>query len=229
MLPSEVAQALGSVRDFTRGLRGKLVLLYGLPMVGKTWLSVQLTHKFGDGILFWVDENLKGTEYGKWLKTKVKGRVVEVANPLSLDRLLYKVLHDTDAKYVVVDSITGVMEYIMSKEGPESPRVILRMSRHAVAITHELAKFAHERGACSLLVAHETPTFEQPWLGVNARPSFLSKGLKNVDMVLYLRKDGDKRILRCLLDRSPPTGENLTNLEWDLSQVGLPKLEEVGA
>lgn len=209
---------------FLKGIRGKLIVLYGMPLVGKSYFCVKLSKCFNKPYFIWVDTNLLNTDYGNWLKKQMTAEVLEVKNPTALDLYLRKALDRLKEKdFIVLDSITGIQEAVMAKEGITSPRVTSIMSRMASTITYMLSLIVHGSGRTGVFIAHELPIFAKhgKFIGEPVAPAFTRRALKNCDAIwrMYIDEETNERILKCVIDRSPPDKYNLTGVSFPVNEL----------
>lgn len=205
------------LNPIVRALIGEAHVIYGPPMAGKStlaaYISKMLREALGKPVKYYaIDSNLRGTEWGHKLKSISNAEWVEVKVP----RALPWMLDNTDwSKYsgVVIDSLTGVFEYVVETFGDIlDPRINLMLSRFASVLTKKMADIAHEHKILALMISHSAAIFTGDFYGEKDRPAFAERSLKNVDGVakLFVRVIKEKngvekeiRIIKWLIHRNP--------------------------
>jgi len=193
------------VQDLIELLKGETTLLYGQPMVGKTLSTVILAKTLKEtekkpALLIWSDANLLGS-YGEYLK-KISGAEVKyIDNPYVLEKFLRESKKEAE-KYsmFVIDSLTGFQESIMAKEGIDSPRTNLLLSRLSLMMARHLREISANHNIPTVMIAHQTAVFAQDpstmgiFAGKNKKPSIVSKALRNVTLLIYQYIENEKPV-----------------------------------
>ena len=197
-------------------VNGETTVIYGQPMVGKTMATVVLARYLHDttgkpAFLIWSDANLIG-EYGNFLKEVSKATVKYVTKPRDLEITLRGIKNQFASQeekpysMVVIDSITGFQEAIMSREGIDSPRTALLLGRLSQLVTRELREISAYYGIPTIMIAHQTAIFkpDSPHLGAFAgksrKPTIVTKALRNVTLLIYQYIDPEKQKPKWLIE-----------------------------
>ena len=181
-------------------IEGETTVIYGQPMVGKTLITSVLARHLKDttekpAFLIWSDANLLG-EYGDFIRETSKAITKYVSTPRELDVTLRSIKNQfvNDKKpysMIVVDSITGFQEAIMSKEGIDSPRTALLLGRLGLLVSRVLREISAQYKIPTIIIAHQTSIFDpsNPHLGTfvgkTRKPTIVSKALRNVTLLIY--------------------------------------------
>jgi len=192
-------------------LRGKAVVLFGDPFIGKSYLCAKLCSaaKGVSGkpsLYIAIDQNLR-TEYGETLKNMAKADWYSPMDPWEAYIYVKQLTPDKAERYsmIVFDSLTALQEYVIVTSRNElDPRVNLRLMRIATVITERLAMAAHTAKIPTILITHPTVIFGDQPSGPfhKRRPAFSMRAIKNVDLVLSLEMGEKAKLLRCVAYRS---------------------------
>lgn len=186
-------------------LKGLSIILFGEPGIGKTYLCAYLCGKAYETtnnkpIYLVLDENLR-TSYGRSIKkiANAEWKEFDSINDLWVYIATQLFMDATSASLVVLDSITGVQEEILSiLKGPDDPRLTMIMSRYATLITKQFAKIAHKCGIPTIIISHPSALFkDSPIWETKQKPAFLGRAIKNIDLVLeYVITSKGRRYLK---------------------------------
>ena len=178
-------------------LKGKSVLLYGNPRVGKSLFISRMAGTVSEvisdkkPILVWVDCNLINTDWGMKLREIAKkSEIIEMRNVSTkrFNSVFYKVRQY--GSMLVLDSVSGFEECFYDPDKITSPRVILAMSRLSRWLSREFSILAHDLKIPTILIAHKGIDF-------NTReeyPRFTRLALKNIDMIMKMEREPDNTV-----------------------------------
>ena len=175
-------------------IKGKVVLVFGPSMVGKTTLALHLSKYFESPLYFRIDRNID-LEKIKKINENLKVIDVNSYNEL-LQQLDYKQLKNYDL--VIVDSLTGLNEELEARYRP--PKLYLELSRMQRQVIFRLSRV--KPFVTSLIITHSRlEDFETRTIG----PSINNKVLKHIDLVLQVYKDREgNRIVKLWAERKLP-------------------------
>jgi len=187
------------LRELAEKIRGKVIVLYGEPLVGKTVLVHLLSRYFEKPLLLKIDNNY-GDEYRE-LNPKLK-----YLDSPSFEKVLYYLdkAKEFDNDFIAIDSLTSLASEILSK-GSLSPRDYNRLASMYDIVTFKASRL---KPRTVLIVAHERiVNFETREVG----PRMNKIALRNVDMLIRLYKDQEgNRIISIVAERKP----DLKNLSY---------------
>jgi len=185
------------VIDMWKKLEGKCVLLFGEPASGKSYALCRIAKELlmlsgKKAYLIWTDTNLFG-DYGKELESFCNAEIYRVTSVTSL--LSYKLpdiygSREFNYSFMAIDSISGLEEQVTAGEKLGSPRRNLLLSQLSRNVTYWGSKIAQKFGIPVIITAHSTPMIEGTWHGLDVRPAFTRRAMKNVDVILQHKNDG---------------------------------------
>lgn len=184
------------------------IVLYGHPGVGKTTLAANICKQLTEltkrkALYFAIDENLN-TPFGSRIKNLSNAEWIRLdyPHPRTLMNFLTRMKKKDQYCTIVVDSITGLFETLVEEYGSVTdPRINLALIRYASVITRILANYSHTYKMTTILIAHVGATFTDDWLGLNEKPAFSLRAVKNVDVVVKMFMENQKRKIRIMFNR----------------------------
>jgi len=188
----KVEQGTDELKALADRIRGKVVVLYGEPLVGKTVLVHLLSKYFESPVLIKVDNNY-GDEY-KQLNPNLK-----YLDAPTFERVNYYI--DKSKEYnndlIIIDSLTSLAAEVLSK-GSLSPRDYNRLASMYDVITFKASRL---KPKTVIIVVHEKiVSFETKETG----PRMNRIALRNVDMVIRLYNDENgERVIKIVAERRP--------------------------
>jgi len=180
------------IRELAEKIRGKVVVVFGEPLVGKTVLAHLLSRYFEKPLLLKVDNNY-GEEYRE-LNPKLK-----YLDAPSFEKVLFYLdkSKEFDNDLIIIDSLTSLASEILSK-GSLSPRDYNRLASMYDIVTFKASRL---KPRTVVIVAHERiTTFETKEVG----PRMNKVALRNIDMLIRVYKDQEgNRIISIVAERKP--------------------------
>jgi len=172
-------------------LYGKLVVLFGRPMVGKTTFAMKFAKAFLNVALLKIDKNYDAKAFG--LR---EDQVYEVYSP---KQLLYYIdkLEPKEDMIVIVDSITSMDSFFVPEDPTkEDPRVNNRRARFCDAVLQRLQKFK-QKGVV-IVIAHEAiKNFKTGEIG----PRMNIVAMRHADALLHATIENGKRKIKRVIVR----------------------------
>jgi len=179
------------MEQLAKKIKGKVTLVFGPSMVGKTTLALHLSKYFENPLYFRIDRNIELEEIAK-INENIKVTDINGYEDL-LGHLDYKNLRNYDL--VIIDSLTGLNEELEQRYRP--PKLYLELSRMQRVIIFRLSRV--KPFVTSLIITHSRlEDFETRAIG----PSINNKVLKHIDLVLQVQKDRNgNRIVKLWAER----------------------------
>jgi hypothetical protein len=188
--------------ELAKRIKGKVVVLYGEPLVGKSVLVHYLSKYFEKPVLFKVDNNYDD-EY-KSINPNLK-----YLDTLSFEKLMYYLdkANSFDNDFIAIDSLTSLAAEVLSK-GSLSPRDYNRLASMYDIVTFKASRL---KPKTIVVVAHEKLVdFRTGEVG----PRMNKVSLRNVDIVIRLYKDEQgNRKLKIEAERKPTVVEPRFEIE----------------
>ena len=180
------------VKQLAERIRGKTVVLFGEPLIGKTTLVHYLSKYYEKPLLLKVDNNY-GDEY-KSINPNLK-----YLDTPSFEKLMYYLdkASSFDNDLIIIDSLTSLASEILSK-GNLSPKDYNRLASMYDIVTFKASRL---KPKTIVIVAHERIVdFKTGEVG----PRMNKVALRNVDMLVRLYKDEEgKRHVKIIAERKP--------------------------
>ncbi len=181
---------------------GKLTVLFGEPMVGKTTFAMLLAKSFTHKAVIHIDKNYEVSDYLD------DARVFEVYEPSQVMEAISKIPAYDDT-IVIVDSITSLDAFFVTDPTKDDPRVNNRRARFCDAVMLRLQKFK-KRGAV-IVIAHEAiKNFSTGEVG----PRMNKVALRHADQILRMLIEQGKRKLKLVVKRKPILSPDV-QFEWE--------------
>jgi len=188
--------------ELAKKIKGKVVVLYGEPLVGKSVLVHYLSKYFEKPVLFKVDNNYDD-EY-KSINPNLK-----YLDTPSFEKLMYYLdkANSFDNDFIAIDSLTSLAAEVLSK-GSLSPRDYNRLASMYDIVTFKASRL---KPKTIVIVAHEKLVdFRTGEVG----PRMNKVSLRNVDIVIRLYKDEQgNRKLKIEAERKPTVIEPKFEIE----------------
>jgi predicted ATP-dependent serine protease len=172
---------------------GKTVMLFGEPLVGKSLFALTLSKQFDKSVLLLIDRN-----YPKeFFSVNSKIQVHQINNPKYLDYVVQKIQPENN-QLIIIDSITSLSTFFL-QEAYFSPRAINAFNNFSDKIIRQLASLTPH--TTNLIIAHERlKSFETN----EVVPRVSKIVLRNVDMILRMHVDNEKRFIKVYQERKLP-------------------------
>jgi len=172
-------------------LYGKLVVLFGRPMVGKTTFAMKFAKTFLNMVLLKIDKNYDAKDFG--LRDD---QIFEVNSPRQLLYFIDK-LEPKEDMIVIVDSITSMDSFFVSEDPTkDDPRVNNRRARFCDAVLQRLQRFK-QKGVV-LVIAHEAiKNFRTGEIG----PRMNIVALRHADVLLHATIENGRRKIKKIVKR----------------------------
>jgi len=193
------------LKSFKDLIRGRVTILFGAPMVGKTLFAHLLSREFDNPILLKVDNNYKD-EY-KEINKKLK--YIEITSPQQLLFQIKNLMVNVET-LIIIDSLTTSASDIIGERMYTSPRAFNELAQFYDAVFNRLAKF---RGlATSLVICHEKLLdFKTGEIG----PRLNLVTLRNVDLVLRMVEEEGKRKIKVWRKREKVDPRSIEKVELE--------------
>ena len=179
VVPEGVSKIAGAIR-------GKLVILFGEPFVGKTSLAHRIANFYKKTYYIAIDRNFPprreddSFEY-YWISswTELLPKIRGLSEWVDADTL------------VVIDSLTTITEDFL-RDKFDSPRRMNELSRFYAIVLRELTNLKN-KGATVLVLTHEAI---KDFKSNEIAPSMNKRTLKNADLVLrMIRLNGKRKVV----------------------------------
>lgn len=172
--------------DWIKKNRGKLVLIYGEPLSGKTTFAIQVAKRFKAPLYIAIDENIKDVGDIHMQKMDYRTLLNRISEIARMPR------ETTNADVIVIDSITTVASDFYENSKLVSTRKNLEMRRFYDKLFRLLSKIA-SKGVTVIAVAHESiKSFGTAQHGEERGPAVNKIALRHVDAVYHAIHEGDK-------------------------------------
>ncbi len=162
-------------------LKGKLIVLIGDPLSGKTTFAHELAKLFSKAVFFKIDKNYRPSDYNL-----DHAMYLEIDNP---KQLLHNInaINPEDDQLVVVDSITSLDAFFIPDDPMKiDPRFNNLRARFCDSVIQKLQKFK-EKGTVIVICHEAIKDFKTGAVG--ARMNRIA--LRHADMVLRIVKNPD--------------------------------------
>ncbi|HDD71533.1 MAG TPA: hypothetical protein ENF99_00920 [Candidatus Aenigmarchaeota archaeon] len=187
----EIVKKLGELKEI---IKGKVVVLFGAPLVGKSILVHLISRHFENPILFKIDTNYQN-EY-KSLNPKLK--YISIASPKQLLFYLRKLSVNSET-LLILDSLTTMASDILGERIYTSPKAFNEVAQFYDIVINSLGKFRNI--ATSIVTTHEKIIdFSTGEIG----PRMNLVTLRNADIVLRLSVENNIRKLTSWKMREKP-------------------------
>jgi hypothetical protein len=191
--PKAEAKAKSPIEKFASEIRGKLVVLFGEPYVGKTTLVHAVAKHFERVIYFKVDKNFN---IGDFPKDNIY--YIEVNAPWELLRELKNLNQKPPApnSLIVVDSVTSLDAFFIPSDPTQpSPRLENARAKFADAVMQRLS---YLKPNTVMVLAHEKiRDFRTGEVG----PRFNVVALRHADLMYHLVIENGKRKVKKVRER----------------------------
>jgi len=193
--PTEQKNPLPETKPST-GLKGKLigklVILYGSPMVGKTTFAHQLAEEYSACLYLKIDGNFRKGDYD------VDNVVYhEIDNPEQLLNIVQQLAPQRDT-LVVLDSITSLDAFFISNPLVPSPRMDVAKGRFADAVIFHLQRLKENNTV--LVIAHEKVA---DFKTEEKAPRMNAITMRHADIVMRAKIENGKHIIEVERIRKP--------------------------
>ena len=173
-------------------LKGKLVILYGSPMVGKTTFAHQLAREYSACLYLKIDKNFRKGDYD------VDNVVYhEINDPEQLLEIVKQLAPQKDT-LVVLDSVTSLDAFFVSNPLVPSPRMDVARARFADAVIFHLQRLKENNTV--LVIAHEKiADFKTEEIA----PRMNAITMRHADIVMRAKIENGKHIIEVERIRKP--------------------------
>jgi len=176
-----------TMRKVKELIQGKVAVLFGRPLVGKTVFALKLAREFLNPILLKIDTNYDSSWAKEFVGEKLEIR--EIRNARQLLKTLDNIPEREDV-LVIIDSITSLAdEFLLEGETFFSPRRNVELTNFYNIVLRKLAKLKDYR-ITSLIVAHEKI---MDFVTREVGPRMNIVALRHADIVLHLVEEEGKR------------------------------------
>lgn len=194
---SEYAQEQSDlVEKLANKIKGKVVVLFGEPMIGKSVLVHYLSKYFKKPVLFKIDKNYE-SEY-----SQINPNLKYLDTP-TFEKLMYYLdkANSFENDFIAIDSLTSLASEILSK-GSLSPRDYNRLAMMYDIVTYKASRL---KPRTVVIVAHEKIA---DFKTQEVTPRMNKVALRNVDVLVRIYKDeeGNRRV-KIVAERVPTITE----------------------
>jgi predicted ATP-dependent serine protease len=182
-----------NVKKIRNLILGKTAMLFGEPLVGKSLFALTLSRQFDKSVLLLIDRN-----YPKeFFSINPKLEVHQINNPKHLDYVIQKIPPENN-QLIIIDSITSLSTFFL-QEAYFSPRAMNAFNNFSDKIIRQLASLTPH--TTNLIIAHERlKSFETN----EVAPRVSKIVLRNVDIILRMHVDNEKRFIKVYQERKLP-------------------------
>ncbi len=180
------------VQQFYEEIKGKFVVLFGNPMVGKTTLAHFVSRHFEHTVYFKIDKNFSREDY-RHVASNIN--YIEINTPQGILKVLNDMLyHPPKGALVVVDSITSLDSFFTPQDPTNpSPRMENARTRFIDAVFQKLAQLK-DKGCTVLVLSHEKIA---DFKTGEVMPRFNRIALRHIDRMYRLAiENGKRKIVR---------------------------------
>jgi len=182
---------VNGIKQFEEKVKGKVAVLFGQYMIGKTLLALQLARNFKNPLILKIDTNYPA-EYYEISKATIK----DIQNQYSIINEIKNIPKSTDL--VVIDSITSLQSMIVG-EKMFSPRAYLEYNNLCDWIAKKLGDLKKIQGLTSILIAHERL---KDWESKEVVPRVNQIMLRHIDVMFRMvREDNGDRVVKLVFER----------------------------
>jgi len=182
--------------------KGKLTVLFGEPLVGKTTFAMHVAKQFKHKVVIHIDKNYDVRDY------LPDAKVYEVSEPIQVLEAISKTPAYEDT-IVIVDSITSLDSFFIGDPTKDDPRVANRRMRFCDAVMLRLQKFK-SHGAV-IVIAHEAiKNFQTKEVG----PRMNKVALRHADQILRMVVENGKRKVKLVAKREKVVSPDV-QFEWE--------------
>jgi predicted ATP-dependent serine protease len=178
---------------FKEEIKGKVVLLYGVPLVGKSVFCLTLSKLFEKSILFLIDKNYPA----EFFSINPKIQIIEIDEPKQLDMYISK-LPSIDDQLIIIDSITTLQTSFIRKDY-WSARIVNEFNMFADKIARQL-HYLKPR-TTSVMIAHEKLT---DWEKKTVGPRVSWIVMRNMDLAYRMYQEDGVRKIKLTHKRTVP-------------------------
>jgi len=178
---------------FKEEIEGKVVLLYGVPLVGKSIFCLTLSKLFEKSVLFLIDKNYPA----EFFSINPKIQVIDIDEPKQLDMYISK-LPSTNDQLVIIDSITTLQTSFIRKDY-WSARMVNEFNMFADKIARELHRLKPR--TTSIMIAHEKLT---DWEKKTVGPRVSWIVMRNMDLAYRMYQEDSTRKISLTHKREVP-------------------------
>ena len=181
---------------FANEIRGRLTVLFGAPLTGKSTLAHLITKHFDRTIYFRVDKNFTQDMFRSIAKNV---QYIDIKSPKHLLYQLNDLLKNPPRNsLIVVDSLTSLDSYFVpddpTKQSPLSDKL---RARFADAVMQKLSMLK-DLGNTVLTIAHERiRSFDNP----EPVPRFNIVALRHSDLIYRLSIENNRRVVKKVAER----------------------------
>ena len=178
------------LQQFAEKIKGKLVLVWGPSLSGKTTFVLNVSRYFNKPLYFRIDKNLSYDQIKEYSSS------IEIVDVNTYDQLLLELKKEDIKDYdlLIVDSLTGLNESLMQVYKP--PKLYNEIANSQSLIMYKLASF--KPNITSIVVTHSRiEDFEKRTVG----PSINNKVLKYVDLAYKVIRNDEGVSIKKWLER----------------------------